>query len=777
MTDPQQSLTAMDTQESLAALHLTIPEIQGAGHVSAFDGQEVRTSGIVTAVDRAGFYLQDPEGDGDAATSDAIFVFTGNGASDLVSVGDAVELNGTVSEFIPGGAGSANLSTTQLSNVEIEVTSSGNALPAATILGAAGRTPPTEVVISEGELPVNLQDDPGTFNPETDGIDFYESLEGMLVTVDNPTAISATNRFGETWVAADDGAGVTSPSGGLNDRGGLNINADADGTGDLNPERIQIQYDGDLLPDGFDGPAINLGDDLSNITGVVDYGFGNFEIRVTEAFEVETPTGNTAEVTDIAGGDDRLTVATYNILNVTAAEADGDADQIAQLAGQIVTNLGAPDILALQEVQDDSGVADDGTLSAEETLLAIVDAIEAAGGPRYEFVSALVDEDGENGGVPGGNIRNAFLYNPDRVEAKEFVTLESDVLAGLGVSNPDAFDGSRDPLLGVFQFNGQEVTLINNHFSSRFGSTPVFGGPQPFVQAGEDEREAQALALNEVVDGLLASDPDARVTVLGDLNTFEFTDELAEDLPGVGDEKVLTNLITQLEGDEAYTFNFQGNSQALDHIFVTDRLLDEVEVDVVHVNTDFTNFASDHEPVVASFLIEDPNDPGELLLGGRGKDVIEGTGRSDIIIGFKGRDQLFGQDGNDVIFGGRGRDLIEGGNGDDTLSGGRGRDTILGGEGDDIIFAGLGCDVIEGGAGDDLLSGGGSRDSFVFAGAFGDDTVLQFKAGMDELEFVGTNEIVVAETDRGTLLTSSGDAQGSVELLGLYNFDDDVLIF
>ncbi|MFA3916410.1 hypothetical protein AB1E33_05405 [Ruegeria sp. 2012CJ15-1] len=398
------------------------------------------------------------------------------------------------------------------------------------------------------------------------------------------------------------------------------------------------------------------------------------------------------------------------------------------------------------------------------------------GGPRYEFDSAVVDEDGENGGVPGGNIRNAFLYNPDRVEAKEFVTLESDVLAGLGVTNPDAFEGSRDPLLGVFEFNGQEVTLINNHFSSRFGSTPIFGGPQPFVQAGEDERAAQSLALNEVVDGLLASDPDARVTVLGDLNTFEFTDELAEDLPGVGDKKVLTNLITQLEGDEAYSFNFQGNSQALDHIFVTDRLLDGVEVDVVHVNTDFTDFASDHDPVVASFLIEDPNDPGEFLLGGRGKDMIEGTGRSDVIIGFNGRDQLFGQDGNDVIPGGRGRDLIEGGDGHDTLSGGRGRDTILGGDGDDFIFAGPGRDVIEGGAGDDLLNGGRGRNSFVFEGDFGDDILLCFKVGVDEIEFVGTNEVVATETDRGTLLTSAGDAQGSVELLFLYNYEVDLLI-
>ncbi|MEO0914722.1 MAG: multifunctional hydrolase/phosphatase/nucleotidase, partial [Pseudomonadota bacterium] len=167
---------------------VSIPEIQGAGHVSAFDGQDVRTTGIVTAVDFNGYYLQDLDGDGDDATSDAIFVFVGNGNAGGISVGDEVEVAGSVSEFIPGGAGTGNLSITQISDFGADnstILSSGNALPEAVILGEAGRTPPSEVVISEDELPVNLQDEPGNFNPETDGIDFFESLEGMLVTVDN----------------------------------------------------------------------------------------------------------------------------------------------------------------------------------------------------------------------------------------------------------------------------------------------------------------------------------------------------------------------------------------------------------------------------------------------------------------------------------------------------------------------------------------------------------------------------------------------------------------
>ena len=592
-----------------APLELSISAIQGAGHISPFVGGDVIAEGIVTAIEAVGFYMQDPAGDGDDATSDGIFVFTGFGNTGDVAIGDAVKVAGTVSEFIPGGADTGNLSTTQISSSTVEILSTGNALPAAVILGEAGRTPPSEVVISDDELPVNLQVDPGTFNPETDGIDFYESLEGMLVTIDDPVAVSATNGFGETWAVADGGANITTTSGGLNERGGVNISADPDGYGDLNPERIQIQFDNDVLPDDFEPSDLTLGDTLTDVTGVVDYAFGNFEVKVTEAFSVETPSANVAETTTLLGTEDKLSVATYNVLNVTANEADGDAEQIALLAQQIVDNLGAPDILALQEIQDDSGVTDDGTLDATQTLEALVEAIAEEGGPAYSFSSAIVDEDGENGGVPGGNIRNAFLYNEERVTLKEVVTLESNVLADTyGVSNPDAFEGTRDPLLGVFEFNGEDVTLINNHMSSRFGSTPIFGGPQPFVQAGEEAREQQALALNEVVDAILVEDENALVSVLGDLNTFEFTDELAEDLPGVGEEQVLTNLIDELPGDEAYTFVFQGNSQVLDHIFVTDGLLEDAEVDIVHVNTDFPVFASDHEPVVATFLIDGPEE-------------------------------------------------------------------------------------------------------------------------------------------------------------------------
>ena len=110
------------------------------------------------------------------------------------------------------------------------------------------------------------------------------------------------------------------------------------------------------------------------------------------------------------------------------------------------------------------------------------------------------------------------------------------------MSNPGAFFGTRDPLMATFKFQGKEFTVVNNHLTSRFGSSPVFGGPQPFVQAGEDERAAQTGALNEVTDWLLdagrgdedVASKSGRVIVLGDLNTMEFTDDISEILPGLG---------------------------------------------------------------------------------------------------------------------------------------------------------------------------------------------------------------------------------------------------
>ena len=590
---------------ALAQPSVKIYDIQGASHISPFVGQRVTTTGIVTAVGFDGFYVQDLVGDDNDLTSDGMSVFMGAFCEGCPDVGDEIQMTDFVAEFIPGGADTGNLSITQFAFPEIEILSSGNDLPDPVIIGQSGRIPPNEIVISVSELPTNLQNDPGVFNPDVDGIDFYESLEGMLVKVEDPVAVSAIRRFGrfssEFFTLGNNGEDVA-PSDARTDRGGIFLQPDPDNRGDQNPERVQVQFDaspgqvGTLYPG--EAPIVKVGDRLSDVTGVVGYSFGNFEVNATETVSIETASAIAPEISKLEGDKHKLTIASYNVLNLSPLTADDN--QRTTLADQIVNNLDAPDIIALQEIQDNDGEADSGETDATATLLALQQAVIAAGGPAYLFFD-VAPSDGTSVGVPGGNIRKAYFYNADRVRLLDFKSLTPGELSSMGVSDSNAFEGTRNPLMAEFKFRGQKVTVINNHLTSRFGSSPIFGGPQPFVQAGEAEREAQTTALNEVVNYLIPGRRGNRnIIVLGDLNTFEFTNDLSELLPGIGKERVLTNLIPKAE--DAYTFIFDGNSQALDHAFVTRGLVRRAQLDVVHVNVDFPRMddtvGSDHEPLL-----------------------------------------------------------------------------------------------------------------------------------------------------------------------------------
>src|SRR5918994_3952290 len=131
----------------------TIADVQGASHLSPLVGQSVTgVLGIVTARRTAGgrgVWIQDPAPDGDPATSDGVFVFLN--AAPVAQIGDLVGVNGTVSEFRPGGDPD-NLTITQItsSNANVTVMSSGNPLPAPIVLGPGGRVPPTENIDDDG---------------------------------------------------------------------------------------------------------------------------------------------------------------------------------------------------------------------------------------------------------------------------------------------------------------------------------------------------------------------------------------------------------------------------------------------------------------------------------------------------------------------------------------------------------------------------------------------------------------------------------------------------
>jgi predicted extracellular nuclease len=608
---------ANDPPDQMAADHvfsfqtatapLAIHDVQGAAHRSPRLGEIVTLlPAVVTAVAGNGFYLQafDDDVDADPATSEAILIFTGSSAP-AVSVGDEVIVSGRVAEFRPGGNTGNNLSTTEISSPTVTPVDEDKDLPDATVIGIGGRTPPTTVIEDDASGSVETS---GVFDPAQDGIDFYESLEAMRVQVNDAVAVGPTNDFGEIAVLADNGAGASLRT----PRGGIVIRP-----GDFNPERIILD---DVLAAT---PDVDVGDTFpAPVRGVMDYGFGNFKLLVTSTPSTSDG-GLTREVTDVVAGEGELTTAAFNVENLDP----GDGPTFAVLAGLIVENLRSPDIIALEEVQDDNGAVNDATTDASLTAAALISAIEAAGGPTYEYRD-IDPVDDRDGGEPGGNIRVAFLFRTDR--GLSFVDRPggTPISATTVVSGPDgpqlsaspgriqpnspAFNSSRKPLAGEFSFNGQTIFVIANHFNSKGGDDPLFGRFQPPMLSSEVQRLQQAAIVNDFVEDILAADADANIVVLGDLNDFQFAAPLQT---VAGDD--LTILIETLPAAERYTYVFDGNSQALDHILTSDGIdAARTGFDVVHINAEFSDQASDHDPSIARFLVGVPTDKDDCKQGG-----------------------------------------------------------------------------------------------------------------------------------------------------------------
>jgi uncharacterized protein len=576
------------------AQELTIPRIhdlQGAAHLSPFSGQDVAgVEGIVTVERSSQFWMQDPSPDGDVATSEGIVVF-GSGVGALVNVGDRVRVSGRVVEFRPGGAGGTdNLTTTELTSpgLSVAVLSSGNPLPAPTVIGAGGRVPPSTVIEDDAAGSVETS---GVFDPGADGIDFYESLEGMRVQVNQALAVGPRNGFGEIPVVGDQSAlaGVDSV------RGGLLVRPN-----DFNPERIIL--DDTLVPT----PLVNVRDGFSTpVVGVLDYSFGNFKLNITAPL-TRVDGGLEREVTR-APADWELVVGTYNVENLDP----GDGGAFARHAGLIVDNLRGPDLLAIEEIQDNDGATNSSVTDASVTWELLIDAIRAAGGPTYEY-RQIDPVDDQDGGEPGGNIRVGFLFRSDR--GLSFVDRPggTSTTATTVVNHPagprlsfspgrvapqsPAFVDTRKSLAGEFYLHGRKVFVVANHFSSKSADDPLFGRWQPPIRSSERARHAQAQVVNAFVDELVAADPRANVIVLGDINDFEFS-ETVQLLEG----GVLTTLMDRLPEAERYSYVFEGNSQVLDQILVSNPLLRSfpVDYDPVHVNAEFADQASDHDPQVA----------------------------------------------------------------------------------------------------------------------------------------------------------------------------------
>ncbi|MFD6276831.1 endonuclease/exonuclease/phosphatase family protein [Streptomyces sp. NPDC060209] len=560
-----------------------VHDIQGTTRLSPLAGQPVTgVPGVVTGVRTTGsrgFWIQDTAPDDDPRTSEGVFVYTGS-AAPTVAVGDSVLVSGKVAEYYPA-TGAQSL--TQITAPLTTVLSSGNALPDAVVLDASS-VPDAYVPTAGGGSVEALALDPAKY-----ALDLYESLEGTRVTMADTRVTGATTAYDEVWVTVKPRENPT--------RRGGTLYASYE---DQNTGRLKVMSLNTAQP----VPAADVGDVLSgSTTGVVDYAsFGGYNVQATELGTLKD-NGLKREVTRKQKRKE-LAVATYNVENLDAADDQAKFDTLAQ---GVAVSLSSPDIVSLEEIQDDNGAVNDGTVGSEATLKRFTDAIVAAGGPRYTW-RYVAPEDGRDGGEPGGNIRNVFLFNLDRVDfvdraggdattaVKAVKTKKGATLSvSPGRINPTstAWDSSRKPLVGEFRFRGEPVFVIANHFASKGGDQSLHGRYQEPVRSSETQRVRQAAEVNTFVTSLLKADKSARVVTLGDLNDFAFSPTMKALTSG----KVLKPLITTLPVGEQYSYVYDGNSQTLDHI-LTSPAVRRFDYDVVHINAEFADQASDHDPQI-----------------------------------------------------------------------------------------------------------------------------------------------------------------------------------
>ncbi|MFI1887486.1 endonuclease/exonuclease/phosphatase family protein [Streptomyces jumonjinensis] len=578
------------------AAAVRIHDIQGATRISPLVGKPVaEVPGIVTGVraygSSRGFWFQDPQADENPATSEGIFVFTGQGSTPTVKTGDEVRVSGTVAEFVPGGASSGNQSLTQISRPTVTVVSSGHEPPAPVTVSA--RSVP-DAYAPAGDPAAGGSVNALTLRPHAYALDYYESLEGSNVRVGTSRIVGATDPFSELWV-------TVKPFENRSARGGALYNSYAS----QNTGRLQIQSLIPIAERPF--PKADVGDVLTGgAEGPLDFNqFGGYTLTARTLGTVTSRELERESTRPQRRGE--LAVATYNVENLDPSDPQEKFDALGRA---VVGNLASPDILALEEIQDDSGPKNDGTVGSDATVRKFIEAIVAAGGPAYDW-RGISPENNKDGGQPGGNIRQVFLYNPERVSFTD--RPGGDAVTATGVAREhgraaltlspgrvdpanSAWESSRKPLAGEFVFRGRPVIVIANHFASKGGDEALTSHRQPPNRSSEVQRLAQARSVNTFVKEILRTDRRADVLVVGDVNDFEFS-AATEALTDGG---ALYPAVKSLPKKDRYSYVYQGNSQVLDQILTSPSIRD-FSYDSVHINAEFAEQNSDHDPQVLRF--------------------------------------------------------------------------------------------------------------------------------------------------------------------------------
>lgn len=558
-----------------------ISAIQGNGDTSPLAGENHVIEGVVTSVvpSLSGFFIQEEaaDQDNDSQTSEAIFVFL-NGQS-MPQVGQQVRAIGDVSE---------RFNRTQFALTEaVKACGNGEIISAVDV-----------------NLPVaNLAD--------------LEAVEGMLVNL--PQTLSVADnfnlaRFGQvtlsngrlynpTSVYAPGSSRATA----LADRNARNKIVLDDQNNQQNPENIPFPTGGLSYNN-----TLRLGDQVDNLTGVVDFSFGDYRILPTSTPVFTSANPRTAAPENVAGGN--LKVASFNVLNYFNGDGNGagfptprGADSQVEFDRQstkIVNAIAAidADVVGLMEIENDG-------FGASSAIADLVNRLNTQMGDNtYAFVNSDT--------VLGGDaISVGMIYKPAVVElVGDSATL---------TSVPFDF-GNRPPLAQSFKLlaNDEELTVVVNHFRAKRCSSSSTGDN---VDQGDGQgcNNATRTAAANATLTWLATNPvgsnDSDVLLVGDMNAYAQEDPI-QAFVGNGYQ----NLIAKYAGRTAYSFSFGGEVGYLDHALASESLSTQVlGASVWNINADeprafdynvefksgaqLVNYygddayrASDHDPVVVT---------------------------------------------------------------------------------------------------------------------------------------------------------------------------------
>ena len=620
-----------------------ISAIQGAGAASDFVGRRVVVEAVVTGDfqtgdgdatrDLGGFFLMErvADRDGDAATSEGLFAFEGGPTATDVTEGDVVRVLGRVVERFG------------MTSIEVE----------AIRVEAAGAVDPLSLAVTT-PLP---------------GVEGREALEGMLVTFDEPLTFTESfdyEVFGEATLAsggqvyqytqrnAPDAEGNAAYRAEVADRTIVIEDGLSGRRQDLDPI---LQPDGEPFSDAADA---RMGQSVDGLTAILDYGFGDYRLRVPEASSFDLDPATNPEPPEPADVGSVYRVASLNVLNyfttIDGQTAIGagprgaeSAEELLRQTDKLVAILRGmdADVIGLTEIENDFA----GDAFA---LMALVDGVNASFGfERYAMVDPGTRFVGDDA------IAVAFVYDRTTTELVGNAAI-LDAPAFLdplgGATDGDSYN--RAALAQTFREieTGGVFTATINHLKSKGSLT---GAPEDVDRGdGAGNNDATRAEAARVLAEWLGTDPtgsgDDDVLILGDLNAYARETPL-QVLEAAG----YTDLARAYEGEDVYSYRFSGQVGTLDYALANAALAAQVTgATTWNVNSDapvifdynldgtFTSTlrptdqglfdgaspaaASDHDPVIVGLDLEDDTAP-LLLSGTAGIDRLNGTDADEVV--------------------------------------------------------------------------------------------------------------------------------------------------